>query len=95
MAAVCQGRNQVNCSLFRTRHNGQSLPPLSQPFLKPERHRQLIFSIFKTLTDQAVIVELKNDLLTTGVLKSVDQSVTLALASSPPSKLRPAPRVAN
>jgi hypothetical protein len=34
---------------------------------------QLIFSVFKTLTDQTVTVELKNDLLITGVLKSVDQ----------------------
>jgi len=33
----------------------------------------LIFSVFKTLTDQTVTVELKNDLLITGVLKSVDQ----------------------
>jgi hypothetical protein len=36
---------------------------------------QLIFSVFKTLTDQQVTVELKNDLSITGVLKSVDQSV--------------------
>ena len=34
---------------------------------------QLIFSVFKTLTDQKVTVELKNDLSITGVLKSVDQ----------------------
>lgn len=34
---------------------------------------QLIFSVFKTLTDQEVTVELKNDLSITGVLKSVDQ----------------------
>lgn len=34
---------------------------------------QLIFSVFKTLTDQQVTVELKNDLSITGVLKSVDQ----------------------
>ena len=38
-------------------------------------HPQLIFSVFKTLTDQMVTVELKNDLSITGVLKSVDQSV--------------------
>lgn len=37
---------------------------------------QLIFSVFKTLTDQTVTVELKNDLSITGVLKSVDQSVS-------------------
>ncbi len=36
---------------------------------------QLIFSVFKTLTDQQVTVELKNDLSITGVLKSVDQCV--------------------
>lgn len=36
---------------------------------------QLIFSVFKTLTDQRVTVELKNDLSITGVLKSVDQCV--------------------
>ncbi|TFY61543.1 hypothetical protein EVG20_g7008 [Dentipellis fragilis] len=35
----------------------------------------LIFSVFKTLTDQRVTVELKNDLSITGTLKSVDQSV--------------------
>ena len=78
MTVVCQGLEcdrERTSFLFRTRHNGQSSPPLPQPFLKPERHRQLIFSVFKTLTDQTVIVELKNDLLITGVLKSVDQSV--------------------
>ncbi|KAG6334504.1 hypothetical protein ID866_4587 [Astraeus odoratus] len=36
----------------------------------------LIFSVFKTLTDQRVTVELKNDLSITGVLKSVDQCAT-------------------
>lgn len=36
---------------------------------------QLIFSVFKTLTDQEVVVELKNDLSITGTLKSVDQYV--------------------
>lgn len=41
---------------------------------------QLIFSVFKTLTDQRVTVELKNDLSITGTLKSVDQYVcTLSL----------------
>lgn len=38
---------------------------------------QLIFSVFKTLTDQTVTVELKNDLSITGVLKSVDQYVLI------------------
>jgi hypothetical protein len=38
--------------------------------------RQLIFSVFKTLTDQRVTVELKNDLAITGTLKSVDQCVS-------------------
>ena len=61
--------------LFRVCHDGKFSPSAPQPFLKPKRHRQLIFSVFKTLTDQTVIVELKNDLLITGVLKSVDQSV--------------------
>lgn len=44
--------------------------------LDPDTDRssfQLIFSVFKTLTDQTVTVELKNELLITGVLKSVDQ----------------------
>ena len=36
---------------------------------------KLIFSVFKTLTDQRVTVELKNDLSISGVLKSVDQCV--------------------
>ena len=92
---ACKGaidRSREHCSLFRTLHDGQSSPPLSQPFLKPERYWQLISSVFKTLTDQTVIVELKNDLLITGVLKSVDQSVTRV---SPPSELQPAPRVTN
>ena len=35
--------------------------------------------MFKTLTDQRVTVELKNDLSITGVLKSVDQCVRLLL----------------
>jgi U6 snRNA-associated Sm-like protein LSm2 len=34
---------------------------------------QLIFSAFKTLTNQVVTVELKNDVAVTGTLKSVDQ----------------------
>jgi len=33
----------------------------------------LIPSFFKTLTDQVITVELKNDLSITGTLKSVDQ----------------------
>jgi U6 snRNA-associated Sm-like protein LSm2 len=40
-----------------------SLPPVLQ----------LIFSAFKTLTNQTVTVELKNDIAVTGTLKSVDQ----------------------
>ena len=59
--------------------NGQSSLPLPRPFFKSKRYWQLIFSVFKTLTDQTVIVELKNDLLITGVLKSVDQSVSRSL----------------
>jgi hypothetical protein len=43
--------------------------------LNDNLRQQLIFSVFKTLTDQQVTVELKNDLSITGVLKSVDQSV--------------------
>lgn len=39
----------------------------------------LIFSVFKTLTDQTVTVELKNDLCITGVLKSVDQFLNIRL----------------
>lgn len=45
--------------------------------LNPLGILQLIFSVFKTLTDQQVTVELKNDLCITGVLKSVDQYVSL------------------
>lgn len=33
----------------------------------------LIFSLFKTLTNQRITVELKNDVAITGTLKSVDQ----------------------
>ncbi|KAF8070572.1 hypothetical protein FPV67DRAFT_1414134, partial [Lyophyllum atratum] len=40
---------------------------------------QLIFSVFKTLTDQQVTVELKNDLSITGILKSVDQFLNIRL----------------
>ena len=50
------------------------VPRLHNPQSHPERY-QLIFSVFKTLTDQRVTVELKNDLSITGTLKSVDQSV--------------------
>ncbi|KAM6502474.1 U6 snRNA-associated Sm-like protein LSm2, partial [Amanita muscaria] len=39
----------------------------------------LIFSVFKTLTDQQVTVELKNDLSITGTLKSVDQFLNIRL----------------
>jgi len=34
---------------------------------------ELTRSFFKTLTDQVITVELKNDLAVTGTLKSVDQ----------------------
>ncbi|THH08142.1 hypothetical protein EW145_g2901 [Phellinidium pouzarii] len=40
---------------------------------------KLIFSLFKTLTEQTVTVELKNDLSITGVLKSVDQFLNIRL----------------
>lgn len=40
---------------------------------------QLIFSVFKTLTDQEVTVELKNDLSIVGTLKSVDQFLNIKL----------------
>lgn len=43
---------------------------------------QLMFSVFKTLTDQTVVVELKNDLCITGVLKSVDQYVLFGILLS-------------
>jgi small nuclear ribonucleoprotein (snRNP)-like protein len=36
---------------------------------------ELMISFFKTLTDQVITVELKNDLSITGTLKSVDQYV--------------------
>ncbi|ORY75984.1 U6 snRNA-associated Sm-like protein LSm2 [Leucosporidium creatinivorum] len=39
----------------------------------------LIFSVFKTLTDQEVTVELKNDLSIVGTLKSVDQFLNIKL----------------
>ena len=35
-----------------------------------------MFSAFKTLTGQTVVVELKNDLAIQGTLKSVDQYVS-------------------
>lgn len=40
-----------------------------------------MFSVFKTLTEQVVTVELKNDLCVQGTLKSVDQCVQRAIAS--------------
>lgn len=40
---------------------------------------QLIFSAFKTLTNQTVTVELKNDLAVRGTLKSVDQFLNFRL----------------
>lgn len=42
------------------------------PYLSTE----LMISFFKTLTDQVITVELKNDLSITGTLKSVDQYVS-------------------
>jgi U6 snRNA-associated Sm-like protein LSm2 len=39
----------------------------------------LFYSFFKTLVDQQVTVELKNDLAITGVLKSVDQFLNIKL----------------
>ncbi|KAI9632456.1 uncharacterized protein MKK02DRAFT_40759 [Dioszegia hungarica] len=41
--------------------------------------QQLMFSFFKTLTDQVITVELKNDLSITGTLKSVDQFLNIRL----------------
>ncbi|ROW05914.1 hypothetical protein VPNG_08003 [Cytospora leucostoma] len=39
----------------------------------------LFFSFFKTLIDQPVTVELKNDIKVTGTLKSVDQYLNIKL----------------
>ncbi|GAA96352.1 hypothetical protein E5Q_03018 [Mixia osmundae IAM 14324] len=39
----------------------------------------LIYSVFKTLTEQVVTVELKNDLAIRGTLKSVDQFLNIKL----------------
>lgn len=39
----------------------------------------MFYSFFKTLVDQRVTVELKNDLAITGVLKSVDQFLNIKL----------------
>ncbi|KAI8365478.1 hypothetical protein EDC96DRAFT_509868 [Choanephora cucurbitarum] len=39
----------------------------------------LFYSFFKTLVDQQVTVELKNDLAITGILKSVDQFLNIRL----------------
>ncbi|ODV58715.1 Sm-like protein LSM2 [Ascoidea rubescens DSM 1968] len=39
----------------------------------------LFFSFFKTLVDQQVTVELKNDIEITGTLKSVDQYLNIKL----------------
>ncbi|KAF5208500.1 putative U6 snRNA-associated ribonucleoprotein [Clavispora lusitaniae] len=39
----------------------------------------LFFSFFKTLVDQEVVVELKNDIEIRGTLKSVDQFLNLKL----------------
>ena len=39
----------------------------------------LMFSVFKTLTEQIVTVELKNDLCIMGTLKSVDQFLNIRL----------------
>ncbi|KAL1409498.1 U6 snRNA-associated Sm-like protein LSm2 [Vanrija albida] len=39
----------------------------------------LMFSFFKTLAEQVVTIELKNDLCVTGTLKSVDQFLNIRL----------------
>ncbi|CAF9921379.1 MAG: U6 snRNA-associated Sm-like protein LSm2 [Heterodermia speciosa] len=39
----------------------------------------LFFSFFKTLVDQEVVVELKNDISIKGTLKSVDQYLNIKL----------------
>ncbi|KAI7862253.1 hypothetical protein BDF14DRAFT_1876727 [Spinellus fusiger] len=39
----------------------------------------LFYSFFKTLVDEKVTVELKNDLVITGTLKSVDQFLNIKL----------------
>lgn len=54
---------------------------LDSPYLSshPLRSIQLIFSAFKTLTNQQVTIELKNDLAITGTLKSVDQFLNFRL----------------
>ena len=46
---------------------------LVSSFPSSDRIFPLTGSFFKTLTDQVITVELKNDLCITGTLKSVDQ----------------------
>lgn len=48
----------------------ESSEALADPHSPPV---QLIFSFFKTLTNQPITIELKNDVAITGTLKSVDQ----------------------
>ncbi|KAG8711524.1 U6 snRNA-associated Sm-like protein LSm2 [Ceratobasidium sp. 395] len=47
--------------------------------IKCKLRLDLVHNVFKTLTDQEVTVELKNDLSITGVLKSVDQFLNIRL----------------
>jgi U6 snRNA-associated Sm-like protein LSm2 len=52
-----------------------SYPPSSSSFL------QLFFSFFKTLVGKEIAVELKNDVVLTGTLHSVDQYLNIKLTN--------------
>jgi len=56
-------------------------PPSTRPVIRPVATfvKMLFFSFFKTLTQQTVTVELKNDISIRGTLKSVDQYLNIKL----------------
>ncbi len=44
-------------------------------------HKMLFYSFFKTLVGKEVAVELKNDVVLTGILLSVDQYLNIKLSN--------------
>ncbi|KAI5118068.1 hypothetical protein M0805_006331 [Coniferiporia weirii] len=72
------GQDTPNDLLYAQFSTNSPFSPMT-PSNGASKEHLLIFSLFKTLTDQTVTVELKNDLSITGVLKSVDQFLNIRL----------------
>lgn len=69
----------VGSSRNRNGKISQKLKSLTKLTLHTKGRTMLFFSFFKTLVDQEIILELKNDIEIKGTLRSVDQYLNLKL----------------